>query len=373
VIGFLDEALPGRRQTASQIAAFSSQSCYSEKSRKHLTQTGSEASMEIPSRVDAVGAMRRAWETRVRSLGSARVGSLSVVAALVIGTFTGCGPRLDSSDPGERRAAVLRINDQARLAKLAVEHDDISVRLTAIEKLSDQAVLAKLAFYDKDFNVRLNAAQRLTDRALLTELAKHTKDGPVRLAAVRKLPGQTALAKLLAEARFDGPATRDARACVARMQLAAQEPRIQSRFPRLQCDYSIPGASETYFDSHNPQGYRPTITGENVTIKLIQDGKTLAQGSWSTRFPGSISGSGAFVPGSLPAVVTGEDLLKQLLRLSAFAQDDLAELVRSMIPEVRLGAVANLNDRAILAKVAIEDRQPGVRQAAEDRLTQLSR
>jgi len=106
------------------------------------------------------------------------------------------------------------------------------------------------------------------------------------------------------------------------------------------------------------------MPGEIITIELHQNGKTLVEASWSTDFP-LMSASFEFKS----AEVRVEDLLEKLLHLSAFTPEDLAELSHSRIPEVRIGAVANLTDQALLAKVAIEDKEPDVRRAAVDKLT----
>jgi hypothetical protein len=67
--------------------------------------------------------------------------------------------------------------------------------------------------------------------------------------------------------------------------------------------------------------------------------------------------------------VSGEDLLTRLLHLSVFTADDLAELAHSDIPEVRIGAAANLTDQALLSEVATKDADWRARKAAVENLT----
>jgi hypothetical protein len=54
-------------------------------------------------------------------------------------------------------------------------------------------------------------------------------------------------------------------------------------------------------------------------------------------------------------------------------QEDLAELLHSHIPEVRIAAVAHFSDPALLTKLAIEDKDSIVRKAAERRIAELRR
>ena len=63
-----------------------------------------------------------------------------------------------------------------------------------------------------------------------------------------------------------------------------------------------------------------------------------------------------------------EDILKKLLHLKVFAQEDLVELLHSKIPEIRVAAVSNLTNQVLLTKLADEDVEPFVRIAAIERL-----
>ncbi len=62
-----------------------------------------------------------------------------------------------------RRAAVLKLTDQATLARIAVADKHSVVREAAVLKLTDQATLAKIAVEDKHSDVREAAVLKLTD------------------------------------------------------------------------------------------------------------------------------------------------------------------------------------------------------------------
>jgi hypothetical protein len=120
--------------------------------------------------------------------------------------------------------------------------------------------------------------------------------------------------------------------------------------------------SQDYVDSN---GHLCSVRGEIVKIELRQDRRTLAQASWVTLFKQNIYSCSLF----WPAKVSGADLMKQLLQLGVFTHDDLVELIHSYIPEVRIGAAANLTDQAVLAQTVIEDQNSDVRDTAIAKLT----
>ena len=161
---------------------------------------------------------------------------------------------------------------------------------------------------------------------------------------------------------------------IARIELAILEPRIQSRLPNLKCVSNTSQTTRGYVRYYPRFGPPPLpgstadllVYGENVTIKLEKDDRTLAEASWSTVFPPSINP--ATPPAFLGAEVRGEDLMAKLLHLSVFTPDDLAELAHSSIPEVRSGAAANLIDQGLLGKLA-RDKVLVVRKAAVGNLT----
>jgi hypothetical protein len=196
------------------------------------------------------------------------------------------------------------------------------------------------------------AVERLADPALKARLAS-----PVgRAMAISQLQDSDPLLMKIAS-DWSG-LTPDARVCIARMKLAAQEPHIQSRFPGLQCLVTASELYQTYIGSSFT-----SLHGEFVKIWFLQNGKTLAESSWETEFPSSTTSTYFRT-----AEVNGGELLNKLLRLSAFTQEDLAELGRSTIPEVRFGAMANLTDQTLLALCVVGDEEWRVRRVAVERI-----
>ncbi|MDR1465135.1 MAG: hypothetical protein LBJ11_07550 [Oscillospiraceae bacterium] len=76
---------------------------------------------------------------------------------------------LADPEPDLRHMAVLKIIDQAVLAKVAQEDVEPPIRQSATKKLTGQSVIASIMINDPTVLVRSTAAERLTD---LTELAK---------------------------------------------------------------------------------------------------------------------------------------------------------------------------------------------------------
>lgn len=262
-----------------------------------------------------------------------------------------------------RMAAVLHVNDQSVLAKLASEDADDGVRKAALQDLTDQAALARVATGDADPGVRKAALSNLRDQAVIAALAGDA-DWDVRTTAVIKLDDSNpALGKIAGDTHR---ITRDARETIVRIKLATQEAHIKSRMPGLKCAALASEREQLY----ELRGLRNpfAVMGESVIIKLVQSGTVIAEGSWSTAFPPSLD-SGSTKRKFLAAVVAGEELMKRLFQLHVFTTQDLAELARSSIPEVRMGAVTNLADQATLAMVAAGDECAEVRKVAGERLT----
>jgi hypothetical protein len=369
------------------------------------------------SLVDTILWCARLLSQRFRLKKNYRLGQRSLVLALaaLIVLITGCGPKLDSKDWAERRSAVLRITDKAVLAKVAIEDAWPAVRKAAILKLDDQALLAQIAMNENNPEVAQAAVERLTDQSLLAKVvvaSKLDRGFDVSKAAIEKLTDQELLAKLtladdLREAAFtrltnqllrakmeatlsspvvranaindledsdpvmmriarDGYTwglARSAWMSIARIKLSIQEHCIKSHFPRIQCAANVSNIGAIYSNIQGGKIAGP-MSGEFVSIKLIQNGVVLAEASWATAFPKKASSIGF-----LRADVSGEDLLKKLLQRSEFVPEDLAELFSSSIPEVRIAAAANLNDQKILAKIAIESGDSDARETAVTKLS----
>jgi len=157
--------------------------------------------------------------------------------------------------------------------------------------------------------------------------------------------------------------TFDTKESIARIKLAVQEPIIRSRVPGLSCVADVSTTSKEYV------GPISRVTGERVTVALLQGSVTIYEGLWITDFPflfHSLQKKDYISP-----EVSARDPLTKLLQLSVFTPEDLALLSRSRIPEVRVAAAANLMDRALLAKLVAGDRAYGVRSAAARRINDL--
>jgi hypothetical protein len=159
--------------------------------------------------------------------------------------------------------------------------------------------------------------------------------------------------------------TRDQTESISRLKLAFEETPIRLRVPGIK-----PIITHDHKLSQRYSSYVPVKTlfayGEEVTIKLDQNGETLAEASWSTHFPASLPPN----VGVVPAEISGEDLLTKLLHLPVFGSDDVAALAHSHIPEVRIAAAANLTDQTLLLQLARTDNVAAVRDAAMDRSDQ---
>ena len=103
---------------------------------------------------------------------------------------------VQDNDMNARRTAVARLNDQSLLERIAVEDKDAEVRITALSKITNQEWLAKMAVETKDERVRIVTMWNLTDMVLIARLATGENNEKVRRAAVNKLTDQGLLAKI---------------------------------------------------------------------------------------------------------------------------------------------------------------------------------
>jgi hypothetical protein len=98
-----------------------------------------------------------------------------------------------------RSAAIAKLTDQVLLAKLAVEgHSE------AFKRLTDQSILAQIATTAKYQGQRVEAVMRLTDQDVLAKVAVKDEDIYVREAAVERLTDQTLLANIVVEDKDSG-------------------------------------------------------------------------------------------------------------------------------------------------------------------------
>jgi Ankyrin repeats (3 copies) len=234
---------------------------------------------------------------------------------------------------------------------------------------SGAAIEAKTGFGKTAMDVALAARKPQVAELLVSRGAKST--APLVEQEPSSPPAVQRRATLAQTNGFSTCVARVPSDSIARIKMAILEPRIQSRLPDLKCVSNTSQISQGYANDYSryyggPGGRTALVYGENVTIKLEKDDRTLAEASWSTGFPVQIDG--ATPPSFLGAEVRGEDLMAKLLHLSVFTPDDLAELAHSSIPEVRGGAAANLTDQGLLGKLA-RDKVLVVRKAAVGNLT----
>jgi hypothetical protein len=101
--------------------------------------------------------------------------------------------RWNSKDSEKATEAVMKINDQKKLARIAVGARLWTARKLAVEKLiaaDHQPLLSRIAKTDEDWNVRLAAIAKLRPaehQPLLAEIAEKDSDDSVRIAAIERL------------------------------------------------------------------------------------------------------------------------------------------------------------------------------------------
>ena len=177
--------------------------------------------------------------------------------------------------------------------------------LEAVNETSDQATLARIAVADKHSVVREAAVLKLTDQATLARIAMEDKDEDVREAAVLKLTDQATLARI---------AVADKHSVVR--EAAVLKLTDQATLTRI-------AVANTYSDVRE------------AARKKITDQTSLAM--WEKP--------------ELTRQVTDQALLA-----------DIA--VEAGLSKVREAAVLKLTDQATLAKIAMEDKDEDVREAA---------
>jgi hypothetical protein len=256
------------------------------------------------------------------------VGLRTLAAAALLSLLTGCGPRLKGSEASERQAAVNKITDQHVLGDLAQNCAQktgyTDVCLFAIRRLTDQSLLFKLAMEgsraDGDgasFDRARAAVETLNDQNLLTKVAQQARDWDIRALALQRIPGQEKRGRLMAEANDYNDD--EFRRCTASLKLALLEPVIASRFPRIQYDGHLRPKSAGYVGDR-----MCSVTGEDITIQLVQDGRIIAKGKWSSGFDGAILSDECGT--HIAAEVHCADVMQQLLKQSTFTPEDLSEL-----------------------------------------------
>jgi hypothetical protein len=210
------------------------------------------------------------------------------------------------------------------------------------------------------------ACDTLSKQKELVEIADATEDLAHRDDAILQLlDSNPVLMRWTGSTHFVAGNSREA---IARIKLATQEAPVKARVPGLQCTGDVQAKRRHY--NRDPIMHSPIdVEGETVTIKLLQNGRALAEGSWSSSFPETLSVPRGTNDVFRAADISVEELLIKLFHLAVFTPEDLATLARSEIPEVRSSAAANLTDQTLLRKMATEETEPTVRRAAIEKLT----
>jgi len=273
-----------------------------------------------------------------------------------------------------RRAAVEKLTDQTALVQIAENDKDQSVREAAVNKISDPLVLVRFAERTQYIDLSLGAVRQLQDTILLAEIAQSPlADQTVRIAAMDKMNNDHAV--ILKYSKYLDYITTGTIPFYCRLRLLANEPCIQSKFPRLKIQCAISPLEREYGLGWKSPIVK-TIRGESVQMVIWHDDLELARAEWKTKFPDSIEmnmmnrrrvGDNREY---IPANVSGIQLLEQFFNNKVFTSIDLKELIRSNIPDVRLAVVANpkFTDRELLVNLARQDKNSDVREAAKMRL-----
>lgn len=146
----------------------------------------------------------------------------------------------------------------------------------------------------------------------------------------------------------------------ARIRLVMQDPIIIGRIP----DAKV----VTQYSMLTPPYNRP-VAGEGIAFTIQQGARRLAQDAWSTYFPPAFeAGVPLKGPLFLEADVQISPMLERLFSQPEFTRADLLQLSQSPVPEARVGAVRNLVDQTVIAKIAVEDKVASVRFAAVEKL-----
>ncbi|HPA21128.1 MAG TPA: hypothetical protein PLU30_25515 [Verrucomicrobiae bacterium] len=240
-------------------------------------------------------------------------------------------------DPG----AAEKVADPTLLGRLAQHAIDCGMRKRAVERLNDSAVLERIALGDEDESVRVAAAGRLQGQVELRNLVRKGRDD-VRAIAVGKLSDQQFLAEVLGRTNE-----------VFAVRKAAVE---GLRDPRV-----ILGIAE---DKDMPDELRL------VAIGKLSDPETLARiartdENWSIRQTATQQISNATVRAALDPWINPQETKKVADRslLAKIAMEARAHGVRE-------AAIGNLADPAVLLEIAQNtNNNQTVRAAAAGRLT----
>jgi hypothetical protein len=291
---------------------------------------------------------------------------------------------LDDKYESVSRAAVERLTDQTLLAKVALEAKHGFVRECAVEKLNNQEVLEKIALSDEVLmegwkkdkidtlrDARLVAVSRLTDQTILAKFALEYRDWDFRCAAVQRLTDPAMLAKAAIEggecqtlkptrAILDktgglcytgwamGPVRRLASLAIERLsdQTALANVAILAREAGARLDAMGKVSEEALLE-------KIVVQAQDISVRQDAAGRLTNQ---------------AFL-----AKMAVEEKDDDVRCSAIYHLEDQILLARVALEDktrdCRLTAIRNMTDQALLAKVAVEDEDENARCNALDKLT----
>jgi hypothetical protein len=110
-------------------------------------------------------------------------------------------PRWQHSDPKVRAAAVLKLEDQQHLAKIAEVDRMVDIRELAIERITDQAVLKNLAGRAGDGYTIALCTEQINDSEFLASIARSAEQAWVGVLAASRLQDARILAAIARDAK----------------------------------------------------------------------------------------------------------------------------------------------------------------------------
>ncbi len=224
----------------------------------------------------------------------------------------------------QRKAAVEKIMDQNLLAKVALLSDE-EISLAAIEKISDQKILADIIIQKKYKLFSKPMIERITDQQALADIAFKACDSASGRSAIEKLSDQSILANLTIEKDLPEEMRMTAISKISDQQLLT----------KLITDSDFdPGTQETIF-------------------RKINDPQHLVAIALSTK-----SGNMKIGVNAAQQIADPSDLFRIVME--------------SQNVIVRRVAYLKLNDHTLLARLAKEPKDPAVRIATALRLGKTS-
>ncbi len=280
--------------------------------------------------------------------------SFPVALGLVL---AGCSaPRIDSPDPEVRQKAVLRLTDQASLARIAVEDDNWRVREAARDRLTDQAMLASVAMLATHGDGGWQSALRkVTDQAMLARVVQGTRNPAASEAALQKLTDQDLLSDIAVEAEGVYPSMGIAAAgkvtdqvLLGRIVSAARHPLVRRAAVEQLADQARLATIAIADEDPDVRSAALTRTEDDrLLAQIARDAKTPAErGAARVKIAAKAT----------PARVAGADQGTPVDEAAVNRTTDQALLARIAMTEangeeVRRLAVSRITDEALLALV----------------------